>query len=108
MHRQERWSMLLPYLVLLPAVLLSAAQKQEQDKATSPARNPVEGAKIFRYYCAACHGADGRGHGPASVALKHAVPDLTLVSRRNGGRFPSQRVKEITQRKRTRPLAPRD
>ncbi len=75
MHPQEPWSMLLLYLVLLPAILLPAAQRQ--DKTTWPARNPVEAAKILRYYCAACHGADGRGHGPASVALKHAVPDLT-------------------------------
>jgi mono/diheme cytochrome c family protein len=85
--------MLLPYLVLLPAVLLSAGQKQ--DKTTSPAR----------YYCAACHGADGRGHGPASVALKHAVPDLTLISQRNGGKFPYQRVKEIIEGKEPGPLA---
>src|SRR6266566_6833495 len=101
--------MLLPYLVLLPAVLLSAGQKQ--DKTTSPARNPVEGVKIFRYYCAACHGADGRGHGPASVALKHAVPDLTLISQRNGGKFPRQQVKDIIEGKRiwsARSRKPRD
>src|ERR1700758_384995 len=97
MHRQERWSMLLLCLVLLPAVLLPAAQKQ--DETTSSARKPVEGAKIFRYYCAACHGADGRGHGPASVALKDAVPDLTLISQRNGGKFSYQRVKEIIEGK---------
>src|SRR5450755_3179984 len=103
MHRQKRWSMLLLFLVLLLAVLLPAAQKQ--DKTTPPARNPVEGAKIFRYYCAACHGADGRGHGPASVALKHAVPDLTLISQRNGGKFPYRRVKEIIEGKEPGPLA---
>jgi len=97
MHRHERWPMLLLYLVLLPAALLPAAQKQ--DETTSSARKPVEGAKIFRYYCAACHGADGRGHGPASVALKHPVPDLTLISQRSGGKFPYQRVKEIVEGK---------
>lgn len=93
MHRHERWPMLLLYLVLLPAALLPAAQRQ--DETTSSTRKPVEGAKIFQYYCAACHGADGRGHGPASVALKHPVPDLTLISQRSGGKFPYQRVKEI-------------
>ena len=99
MHGQERWSMLLLCLGLLAPALLPAAQKQEQDKTTLPARNPIEGAKIFRYYCAACHGADGRGHGPASVALKHAVPDLTLTSQRNAGKFPYQRLKEIIEGK---------
>jgi len=95
MHRQERWSMLLLSLVLLPVVLLPAAQKQ--DKTTSSERNTVEGAKIFQHHCAACHGADGRGHGPASVALKRPVPDLTLISQRNGGKFPYQRVKGIIE-----------
>jgi mono/diheme cytochrome c family protein len=102
MHRQERWSMLLLCLVLLPAVLLPAAllpAAQTQDERTSSTRNPVEGAKIFRYHCAACHGADGRGHGPASVALKHPVPDLTLISQRSGRKFPYQRVKKIIEGK---------
>ena len=96
MPQQERWPMLLSLcLVLLPAVLLPAAQKH--DKTTSSFRNTVEGAKIFRYHCAACHGTDGRGHGPASLALKHPVPDLTLISQRNGGKFPYQRVKGVIE-----------
>ena len=93
MHREERWSMLFLSLVLLPVVLLPAAQKQ--DKTTSSVRNTAEGAKMFWYHCAACHGTDGRGHGPASVALKHPVPDLTLISQRSGGKFPYQRVEGI-------------
>ena len=95
--------MLFLILVVLSAVLLPAAQKQ--DKTTLSAHNPVEGAKIFRYYCAACHGADGRGNGPASAALKHAVPDLTLISQRNGGKFPYQRVKQIIEGREPGPLA---
>jgi mono/diheme cytochrome c family protein len=102
---QERRSMLLVCLFCLSAVLMAAPQKQEQEKATSPSRNPIEGPKIFRYSCAACHGADGRGHGPASVALKHAVPDLTLISQRNGGKFPYERVKEIIEGKQPGPPA---
>ena len=87
--------MLLLCLVFLPALLLPAARTQ--DETTSSTRNPVDGAKIFRYHCAACNGADGRGHGPASVALKHPVPDLALISRRSGGKFPYQRVKGIIE-----------
>ena len=98
MPRQERWSMLLLLcLVLLPAVLLPAAQKQ--DRTTSSPRNSVEGAKIFQTHCAVCHGTDGRGHGPDAVVLKHPVPDLTLISQRSGGKFPRQRVREIIEGK---------
>jgi mono/diheme cytochrome c family protein len=100
---QERRTILLLGLVLLSDVLLLAAQKQ--DKTPSPARNPIDGATIFRSYCAACHGVDGRGHGPASVALKHAVPDLTLISQRNGGKFPYQHVKDIIEGKQPGPPA---
>ena len=102
---QKRWSTLLLCLFCLSAVLLAVAQKQEQEKTTSPSRNSIEGPKIFRYYCAACHGADGRGHGPASGALKHAVSDLTLISQRNGGKFPYEHVKEIIEGKQPGPLA---
>jgi mono/diheme cytochrome c family protein len=95
MHQQERWSLLLLYIIL-PVVLLAAAQK---DKTTSSERSTVEGAKIFQYHCAACHGVDGRGHGPASVSLKHSVPDLTRISQGSGGRFPHQRVRAIIEGK---------
>jgi mono/diheme cytochrome c family protein len=97
--------MLLLCLILLSAVLLPAAQKQ--DKAAS-ARDTVEGAKIFQYHCAVCHGTDGRGHGPDSVVLKHLVPDVTLISRRSGGKFSYQRVKEIIEGERTGLLSPGD
>ena len=102
---RERWSALLLCLFCLSAVLLAATQKQAQVKTISPSRNPIEGSKIFRYYCAACHGADGRGLGPASAALKRAVPDLTLISQRHGGKFPHEHVREIIEGKQPGPLA---
>jgi mono/diheme cytochrome c family protein len=79
-------------LGLLLAVVVSAAQNRNQ--RPSPIR-PVEGASIFRSYCAACHGVDGRGNGPASKALKQDVPDLTKLSQRNGGAFPAVHVRTI-------------
>lgn len=37
---------------------------------TNPARdiNPAAGREIFREYCSACHGVQGRGNGPAAEA----------------------------------------
>jgi len=95
MHPQERWSVLLLYLVFLPAILLSAAWTQ--DRTTSSAYNTIEGAKIFQYRCAMCHGVDGRGHGPDSVVLRHQAPDVTLISQRSGGKFPYKRVKGVIE-----------
>ncbi len=48
----------------------------------------VEGQKLYVEMCAACHGADGRGEGPAAARVNRPIPDLTLISARNGGVFP--------------------
>ncbi len=42
----------------------------------------------FQTHCAACHGADARGGGPAAAGLAVTPPDLTTLSARNGGTFP--------------------
>jgi mono/diheme cytochrome c family protein len=56
---------------------------------TKPASGfvPIEGKDSFAGYCAACHGATGKGNGPAAPALKMPVPDLTTLAQRNGGTF---------------------
>lgn len=77
-------------LVLLFLVAVSAAA-QTTDQRQPPMR-PVDGGTIFRNNCAACHGLEGRGNGPASKALKRNVPDLTRLSQRNNGAFPAIHV----------------
>ena len=47
---------------------------------------------MFHQYCAACHGADAKGRGPAAAALKVPPPDLTLLSSNNHGKFPDVQV----------------
>lgn len=66
-----------------------------QEKTESPTVVEVEGGEIFHNHCAVCHGKDGRGRGPATIALKDTVPDLTQIAGRNGGIFPSSRVKAV-------------
>jgi mono/diheme cytochrome c family protein len=56
---------------------------------------PVDGAKIFRNYCASCHGVNGSGNGPVAPALKTKVPLLTTLAQRNHGTFPTARVRRI-------------
>ena len=55
----------------------------------------VEGPDLFRAYCASCHGEDGKGRGPAAAALKTNPADLTTIKRRNGGKFPTERVRQM-------------
>ncbi|MBZ5722422.1 MAG: cytochrome c [Acidobacteriia bacterium] len=61
----------------------------------------VNGAEIFRDYCAACHGIDGKGNGPVAPALKYKVPDLTEISKRGNGKFPIARIRDIIDGKET-------
>jgi mono/diheme cytochrome c family protein len=76
---------------------LFAQGKPQADTAT-PAVTPVTvGQEMFRAYCTSCHGLDGKGNGPAASALKNKPPDLTQLSKTNGGKFPSARVESVIQ-----------
>lgn len=52
----------------------------------------ASGAEMFNAYCAACHGKDAKGDGPAAVELKVVPADLTTLARRHGGKFPTDYV----------------
>jgi mono/diheme cytochrome c family protein len=53
-----------------------------------------DGEELYTELCAVCHGADGKGAGPAAVALKEPVPDLTLLAKHNEGVFPAEGVQK--------------
>ena len=57
----------------------------------------VNGPALYKQYCAVCHGADGKGGGPAADALKASPGDLTLIARKNGGHFPEEKFFAILQ-----------
>jgi mono/diheme cytochrome c family protein len=62
---------------------------------TAMAQDAVVGQPEFKMHCAACHGMEGRGDGPIGPLLKTPAPNLALISERNGGKFPFQKVYEI-------------
>lgn len=45
--------------------------------------------------CASCHGASGKGDGRMKAYLVKAPSDLTTLSKRYGGAFPTQLVWEV-------------
>ena len=59
----------------------------------SPAEMVQVGHRYYVRYCSTCHGAEGRGDGPAAAALQRPPADLTRIAQRRGGHFP---VVEIT------------
>ncbi len=87
--------------VLMRAVLFSlvslgaSAGAQDQKTPHLPGSNPVSGARLYRQYCAVCHGIDLKGHGPLATELKTPPPDLTTLAQRHDGKFPESYVEEV-------------
>jgi mono/diheme cytochrome c family protein len=83
-------------LLLLPVCgFFCAAQQVEIKKVPIKEVSPASGQQMYVSYCGACHGAQGRGNGPAAKALKTPPPDLTALTKSNHGVFPEMHVYTI-------------
>jgi mono/diheme cytochrome c family protein len=90
--------MRIPMTLVAPAMLLwlaTAAAAEEVIRQAPIAWNQAaiaDGEDLFQELCAVCHGRRANGYGPAAVALKKRVPDLTGLATRHGGVFPRAEV----------------
>lgn len=84
-------------------VLIIAAKSVSDDKKAKPDQEKqyerliysLKGPDLYRAHCAPCHGTGGKGDGPVAPALNSRLPDLTTIAQRNGGNFPTARVRSI-------------
>ncbi len=53
------------------------------------------GKREYDASCANCHGRDGKGGGSFAQMLQVSMPDLTTLSKSNGGVFPISRVYNV-------------
>jgi len=51
------------------------------------------GGQLYQRFCAACHGMQAHGDGPVANSFKVPPPDLTLIAKRHGGKFPAADVR---------------
>lgn len=65
------------------------------NKPQFPRNYLPSGEQMFKDYCSACHGEDGKGRGPVSAYLTKQPSDLTTLSKNRGGTFPEQYVATI-------------
>ncbi|SRR5271166_1865905 len=95
----SRNKLIITFAALMLAANLAASQDQSQGSSektiqhsTIKTTSPASGKEMFNAYCAVCHGTDGKGNGPAASALKVPPTNLTLLSKNNGGKYPSMKV----------------
>jgi mono/diheme cytochrome c family protein len=82
--------------LLLAASLAGAQEKPAIKKVPMKQTSPTSGKEMYTQYCASCHGADGKGSGPAAAALKTPPADLTTLAKRSeGGNYPRDHVATI-------------
>lgn len=88
------------FLLTFASIALSlvglAAVGQEKEIREAPATWQQvaldDGGELYGELCASCHGADGRGRGPAAPALNAPLPNLRTLAKQNDGLFPWDRV----------------
>jgi mono/diheme cytochrome c family protein len=93
-----KWILVLAALFTMAvAGVLAAQDKPKIVMKPPPATDATDAPAMFQAYCAACHGKQARGDGPAAPALKAAPADLTRISARNGGKFPVTKVRRYIE-----------
>jgi mono/diheme cytochrome c family protein len=80
----------LTFAAVLPLLFLGGRVSGAQDPP--PGEQQVAGSSIYRTYCEVCHGRGGQGDGPLADSLRVRPPDLTLLAKKNDGKFPRERV----------------
>lgn len=83
---------LMVFLITWSAV---SAQEKKIEKVPVTPTSMDSGKDMFAHYCGSCHGAGGKGDGPAAASFKKAPRDLTKLAHDNGGKFPAAHVTSV-------------
>ena len=86
------YTRVLLFLLAAGAPAFCGAQPPTVKLLPVPRTSPTSGQEMFTTYCAACHGKEGKGDGPAATAMKKMPTDLTVIAARNNGKFPDLQV----------------
>ncbi len=81
--------------LLLPASIVTS--HPAVDETQFPPTYMPSGEQMYKFYCAACHGADAKGNGPTARMLKTPPPDLTTLAKRHAGKFPDEYVRNVLE-----------
>jgi len=90
-------SSILVTCALLFSCALSAAQNVQIHQVPIKPTSWASGQQMYREYCAACHGENATGDGPAASACTFRPRDLTKLAAQNGGKFPFDHFYTVMQ-----------
>lgn len=79
-------------ILLLTLMVALGVAAQTIKKVPAQYTSPASGKDMYMNQCAACHGADAKGNGPAAPAMKTPPTDLTMLAKNNHGKFPASHV----------------
>jgi mono/diheme cytochrome c family protein len=88
-------------VLVVALAMIAMAQQEAPSKEKVIKHVPVKqtsaasGQEMYHSYCAVCHGADGKGAGPAASALKAPPTDLTTLTEKNGGKYPALHISSV-------------
>lgn len=93
-HRKRSY----PLMLVASALVFTAAASVLTSCKTTPYAYSVapyeySGVRLYQVFCSSCHGLTGRGDGPVEPLFRGGVPDLAHLAARNGGEFPTERVR---------------
>jgi mono/diheme cytochrome c family protein len=91
---RHRFLLLPSALFCIPFGALAQTGPPARETQLPPTFVP-SGERMYKQFCAACHGANAKGHGPAASSLKVAPPDLTTLAKRYKGKFPYNYVSSV-------------
>jgi mono/diheme cytochrome c family protein len=73
----------------------AAVVTRQMDKDQLPPTYVPSGKQMYKEYCAACHGPNGRERGPLASSLTKRPPNLATLAKRYGGNFPEEYVTSV-------------
>ncbi len=85
-----RWMVLATALTVFIAFVFVAGRSGAQAEDSA-----AYGRVTYRVYCQNCHGNDAKGNGHLASLMKVQPADLTQISKKHGGIFPSDEVHRI-------------
>ena len=75
----------------------AAQDKPDKEDKPLPVTFSLTGSEMYKTWCATCHGEIGKGDGPTASELKTRPADLTQLAKKNGGKFPTEKVRNYIE-----------